>query len=94
MIEQATINGLALHDERAYKMEFGSVVEGFEIVPVDVKPQHPAHVVRLYDENDELDVEVVTDQPHVFSITFLKEPRTITAISIEPINVPADKSLS
>jgi hypothetical protein len=91
MIEQATINGLALHDERAYKME---ISEDFEIVPIDVKPQHPAHVVRLYDENDELDVEVVTDQPHVFSIAFLKEPRTITAISIEPINVPADKSLS
>lgn len=64
-----------------------------DIIPPEVERAHPAHVVRLYDENDELDVEVVTDQPHVFSIAFLKEAKLITAISIEPINVPTDKSL-
>jgi len=54
---------------------------------------HGVHIVRLYNENDEVDVEIVTDQPYVFSVAFLKEPRLITGFSIEPGRVPYDKSI-
>jgi len=54
---------------------------------------HAVHLIQIWDENDELDVEVVTDQPHVFSIAFLKEAKLITAISIEPARVPFHKSV-
>jgi len=54
---------------------------------------HPVHLVRIYDAEDDVDIEIVTDQPHVFSVSFLKEPRTITGFSIEPGRVPYDKSI-
>jgi galactose mutarotase-like enzyme len=91
MIEQASINGLALHDEGTYKMEFSG---DLDIVQADIRPTHPAHAIRIYDYDDELDIEIITDQPHVFSIAFLKDGRNITGFSIEPVHIPADKSLS
>lgn len=92
MIEKAFIAGIPLVDGKEYKVEIDEM--GLDIVQPEIRPEHPAHAIRIFDENDELDVEVVTDQPHVFSIAFLKEARLITAISIEPIHVPGDKSLS
>lgn len=59
---------------------------------MDPLNSHPVHLIQLFDADDEIDVEVVTDQPHVFSITF-KEPRTILAVAIEPARIPFHESL-
>jgi hypothetical protein len=54
---------------------------------------HYVSLIRLYDENDELDMEIVTSDPSLFSIVF-SEPKLVHAVSIEPGGVPHDPSLS
>lgn len=62
----------------------------FEETPIP-DPVHHVSLVRVYDEEDNLDMEIVTGAPHVFSVTF-GAPRTLKAFSIEPGAVPVDKS--
>jgi galactose mutarotase-like enzyme len=55
------------------------------------EPIHHATLVRIYDENDEMDMEIVTSEPYLFSVTF-REPRALKAFSLEPGAIPVDVS--
>lgn len=54
--------------------------------------KHLCSIVRVYDENDDVDIEIVTEGTYLFSIIF-NQPRSVYGFSIEPGAVPRDKSL-